>query len=112
MPVLVDAPYVQYTDGVLNVSLENPTPIGGWSVQFKIMKRFGGVSGLITKSMASGFYGVSGMNIIGSGNAHMRITLNTVDTSGLAYGNYAFKIERTDSGFVTPLTEGFLLIEP
>lgn len=112
MSVSVVFPYSQFSDGTLTIPLQPPTAIGGWNVRMTCMKRFGGVSGFFVKSMASGFYGVSGMNIVNSGNGTMNATINSADTSGMAYGTYAVVIERMDSGFRTPLSNGFLINTP
>ena len=48
-------------DADITVPLVPETAIGGWSVQMQLSKRFGSTSGHILKSMASGYYGVSGI---------------------------------------------------
>lgn len=111
MPVIVDFSIARYEDAIINMSIVPPTPIGGWSIQFDMMHRFGG-EGFTVKSMASGMYGVSGMNIVNSGQGVMQIRMNAVNTSGRDYGEYAFAITRTDSGFRTVLTEGYAAIMP
>lgn len=112
MPIQVQAPLVRMEDGLLVVQLTPAVAIGGQSWQFECMNRFGGVSGRIIKNMSSGFIAVSGMNIVSSGLGTMNITINSRDTSGLPYGNYAFAVTRLDSGNRTAATEGFLLLLP
>jgi hypothetical protein len=112
MPVQIDAPYIKFDDGLFVIELQPPTSIGGWNVEFLCQRRFGGVSGFFKKSMASGRYGVSGMNITNSGLGIMSITIDSVDTSGMEYGNYAIAATRLDSGYRTVLTEGYLILEP
>lgn len=112
MPIQVDAPFVRFDDGLLIVSLQPPTPIGGQNYQFECMGRFGGASGRIIKSMASGRYNVSGMNIVDSGQGRMSVTIDSVNTSGFQYGNYAFTIQRLDSGNRSTVTEGYLMVNP
>jgi hypothetical protein len=60
--------------------------------------------------MASGYYGVSGMNIVNSGQGQFRITLDAVDTSGFVAGNYAYEIRRLNSGNITSLTQGYITV--
>lgn len=111
MAVLVDYSWVKFDDGNLIMVMEPPLPIGGLSIEFTLSKRTGG-SGYFTKSMASGYYGVSGMNIVNSGQGIMTISLNSVDSSGRDYGNYAFRISRMMSGQRATLTEGFEILLP
>jgi hypothetical protein len=112
MPILADFTLCRYEDGSLVVSLAPGTNIGGWSMRFALQHRFGGISGIIEKWMASGYYGVSGMNINNSGQGVFNIGVNSADTSGLDFGNYAYTVERLDSGFRTILTEGYLQLTP
>ena len=112
MPIQVDAPFVKFDDGILVVTLQPSIPIGGQNYQFECQNRFGGVSGRIVKSMASGRYNVSGMNIVNSGQGVMNVTIDSANTSGLQYGNYAFTIQRLDSGNRSTVTEGYILILP
>ena len=112
MPVLADFSLARYEDGNLTITMAPATPIGGWSVQLRIYKHFGGGSGLVIKNMASGFINVSGINIINSGQGIFNVTLNSADTSGLAYGNYVYEAVRLDSGYRSVLAEGILSILP
>lgn len=111
MPVEIDFRLSKFEDITITIPLAPPTPIGGWEVKLSVAHRFGG-SGLIQKSMASGRYNVSGMNIVNSGAGIMSAKFYTSDTSGLAYGNYAYQCERLDSGSRTVLTQGFMMLLP
>lgn len=99
-------------DGTLAVSMTPPVGISGWSLQFLLQKNFGGISGLIVKSAASGFNNVSGINILDGVQGQFNVKINSVDTSGFSSQNYAYTIARLDSGFVTTLVEGYLLLQP
>ena len=112
MPVIADYSFVKFDDGTITVGLQNPTPIGGWDIRYVVTRRFDGSSGLIVKSVASGYNGQSGITITDSGQGVFNIALNGIDTSGLNPGNYASKCERTNSGFHTTLTLGYLLLLP
>lgn len=111
MPIIVDVPSIQYDDGQLTISLAPPAPVGGRAVRFTVLKRFGGISGLVTKYAASGYNNVSGINVTNSGAGVLSIALNSADLSGQDPGAYAFVVELTD----TPRTEvnaGYLLYLP
>lgn len=110
MPIIADYTIVRGEDGAINLDMTPPTAIGGWDVRFYCTKRFGGVSGLITKSVASGYNGASGITVTNSGQGQMRINLNSADTSGLDIGNYSYKVERLNSGFVSCLSQGYMLV--
>lgn len=112
MPVIGDFAWVRYDDGVLTLGLIPPTPVGGQTVQFQVMKRFGGVSGIFTRSVASGFNGASGITITDSGQGIMQIQIRSADTSGLEYGNIAFMADRLDSGYQTRYAEGYISVNP
>lgn len=113
MPVYTDLQMVKFEDGTFVVSLAPPAPIGGFSLRWQIMKRFGSTSGLVVKSAASGYgNNVSGINVTNSGAGVMQITLNSSDTSGLDYGNYVHALERLDSGSRTVISEGFFSVLP
>ncbi len=98
-------------DALLEVPLTPITAIGGWSIETRFSRNFGSTSGWIVKSMASGFYGVSGMNISNSGVGIFYFEINSLDTSGLTAGNYAYTTVRTDSGFRTDLAQGYLNLQ-
>ncbi len=112
MAVLSNFSLGRYEDGVLTIGLTPEVPIGGWSIEFTVTKRFGGVTDLVTRSMAPGFQGVSGMTTVNSGQGVMSIQIHSTDMSGQEYGNYAFLTKRLDSGSMTNLTEGFLTLTP
>ena len=113
MSVLLDFPLNRFEDGVFVVSMSPPQDISNWSLRFFMQHRFGGVSGLIQKYAASGYGGgVSGITITNSGQGVFNIAFRSVDTSGLEYGNYAYTVERTESGHRQILTEGYMNILP
>lgn len=104
---------VQYSDGILTIGMQPATAIGGWSLLFQVSKRFDSSSGLITKSVASGYGGgQSGITVTNSGLGQFNVRFNSVDTSGLDAGLYAFSCTRTDSGFVTPTNKGWFVLLP
>lgn len=111
MPSEANYPLVRYEDGLLTVGLAPPTDVGGWAVQLTVMKHFGG-SGFILRSVASGYIGVSGMTILDSGVGVFQASINSPDSSGRDPGNYAFLLERVDSGFNTVLTRGYMTLTP
>ncbi len=114
MPVTTDFSWIRYQDGILNVSLEPPVPIGGWEIEFKVTKRFGSdfTSGYFSKCVASGFNGMSGINITNSGQGQFEVSIQSQDTSGMDYGAFAAQCNRISSGARTPLTIGYINVLP
>lgn len=98
-------------DGTLTINLAPQQAVGGWTVQFTLMKRFNG-DPILTKSCASGFINVSGINVVNSGTGSFTVRFNPAEFSGNVEGNYAFLLQRTDSGFATILAEGYRLALP
>lgn len=98
----------RYADGLLTVPVSPPVPVGGWSVEFIMTKRQDGTP-IVTKSVASGFNGQSGINITDSGNGTMIISLFASEVSGIDQGSYAYRVTRTDSGFHSVLCNGYRL---
>ena len=98
-------------DAVLEINLTPPVAIGGWNIHTRIQKRFGDVaSGILDKWMASGYYGTSGMNIVNSGQGIFNVAINSVETSGLDFGNYCYNVVRLDSGNRSVLVEGYMTL--
>lgn len=112
MPVISDFSLSQREDVTLNVSISPPTAIGGQNLQFMMLNRFGGVSGIITKSVSSGFNNVSGINITNSGNGNFNVSIVSLDTSGLDFKPFAYLIQRLDTGNRTVISEGYVCILP
>jgi hypothetical protein len=101
-------------DGTLIIAAAPPMPIGGLSFQFTQSRRAGGIPA-ITLSMASGYYGsVSGMDLIDSGNGVMSVSLWAYLSSGMdqVAGAWFYRVQRTDSGNVTAVSEGYRLMPP
>lgn len=112
MAVRTDFSLIRQEDATLNVPLTPAAPIGAWNLRFLMTQRFGDTSGLITKSVASGYNAVSGITVTNSGQGVFTVNLRANDTSGLEYGNYAYQLERLDSGNRSVLTEGYLTLRP
>lgn len=101
---------ISYVDGVLTVDLRPPTNITNWAIQFTMTKRFYSNTPIITKSCASGYNNVSGINVTNAGIGLFNVTLTRAEVSGLAAGAYACNIDRVDSGFYTELVNGYRLL--
>lgn len=100
-------------DCTLTVSMAPPTAIGGWNLEFRMQRYFGETqSGSLLKSVASGFSGASGITITNSGQGILSIDLQSVNTSGLAFGNYSYDVRRTDAGQNTIISLGYCLLGP
>lgn len=112
MPTNTDFQLGKMEAGTLTVYMAPPVAVGGWTVEFKVQKYFGDSSGLIQKYLASGLNGASGITVTNSGQGVFAIDLQKINTSGLPFGNYAYTVERTDSGQETILSIGYMLITP
>ena len=112
MPVIADFSIARNQDFTLPINLEPATNVSGWAVQFLAQNHFGGVSGYMLKSAASGFNNVSGVNCVDGVQGRFTVKVFAQETSGLAFGNIAYSFNRMDSGFHTPLVLGFLTIAP
>lgn len=111
--VIVDLTVPRYSDAILVIEMSPPEPIGGQNIELVVQKRVApDSSGLIRKSVASGYNAVSGIEITNSGIGVMQITLNASDTSGLDSGNYEFICNRLDSGLSTALSMGGFILLP
>ena len=112
MAALVDFSLARQEDGSLNIAMAPSVNISGWSLQFTLLKSFGGISGIVIGSCASGFNGVSGISVINGLQGNFTCTIGSQFTSGLGWGAYAYDIQRLDSGFRTVLVEGNMLLLP
>ncbi len=110
MPALGEFSLIRLEDGILQIGMAPPVAIGGWSVEFTVVKRLGGTDPYITKSMASGYYGVSGMLLTNSGQGVMRVNIDSVDTSGMDAGLYVYNVARLSSGSRTVLSRGHFVL--
>lgn len=116
MPVQADFSLGSLEDGSLTVGLIPAANVSGWTLQFSLWRRqqavSGSVSGLITKSAASGFNNVSGINVTNGPGGVFVVNLGRFDVSGgLAPGAYSYKVERMDSGNATIISEGYRLVK-
>ena len=106
MPNFADLTLYKNTDVTLTVSVSGS--VSGMGIQFQMLKRFDGVSGLVVKTMVSGTaLGVSGITPISSG---FRIAVNAAETSGMDEGSYPYRAEKTNSGSRTVIQEGWCLL--
>ena len=100
-------------DAILSVSLNPPTSISDWNLQFRVNRRFGSCSGLIFKSAdLPTFNNVSGINVTNAAGGMFQVRIDSVDTSGLSFGNYAYSTTRIDTNSQTVLNNGFLVLLP
>lgn len=115
MPIQTNFRLERFADGDLTVGLTPPANISGWTLQMTMWRRAqnisGSVSGLITKSCASGFNNVSGINVTNGAQGIFTVGFNRFDVSGnLDSGAYYFKVERMDSGNASTIAEGYRLV--
>ena len=113
MTIATNYSFARGDDVTLQVSMVPPTSIAGWSIQFLVQKHFGGLSGLITKTGASGYGGgQSGVTVTNSGQGVFNIAIAAQNTSGFEFSPLSYAITRLDSGSTNVLTEGFVNILP
>jgi len=109
MAVITDYSLALSEKGVLTIEMIPPTAIGGWSLDFYLTKRFGSQTYLIHNSVASGYNGASGITIVNSGAGIMNIVNLAINMSGQQPGNFAWSLQRTNSGFQTEVAKGYRL---
>lgn len=113
MPLYADFALARYEDGVLTIVMTPPVSIGGQTIEFVMGKRFGSQTPFVTKVVASGFNGASGITITDSGVGRMNVNLfATPDMSGREENNYAWSVKRIDSGYHTTYVQGYLVLGP
>lgn len=110
--VIVDFSLSRNADESAVIVMNPPVPIGGWDIRFVVGRRFSSTDPVILKSVASGFNGASGITVTNSGQGIFTVSLNSIDSSGLAYGNYAYEAARYSSGNRNPITQGYILLGP
>lgn len=86
--------------------------VSGWTIEHAVYERAGAGSGLIRKSVASGFNNVSGANVTDADCGKTILSFTPADTSGLNYGAYYFETRRLDSGYETELNHGYANVVP
>lgn len=104
--------WTRYEDGVLTVTMTPPVEIGGLEIRWGLSKRFGSEDFTVTKYMASGYSNTSGITMLDSGLGRFNVAINSVDTSGLDFGNYSTRAEILTSGRRKVVTEGYMILKP
>lgn len=122
MAIQADYQINRSDDTIVNVSLAPPVPISGWTIQFQVILREGGVSPLLTEYIASGFTnGQSGGYLVNGAIGTFYFNIPGNITGGVASGisgisnpwnfdTYNHSIYRLDSGFHSCLVIGNLLV--
>lgn len=113
MPVVVDFSLAKHEDGVLLVRMSPPVNVGGQTLRFSVSRRHGSDAPFLVKFAASGYGGgQSGVTVTDSGLGAFGVQLYGSEFSGKDPQNYAYKVERMDSGSRTQYTVGYLLLGP
>ncbi len=112
MPIITDFEIARQEDTLLIINLQPPAPVGGRNMDFVVQKYYGGISGLIVKSVSSGYNGLSGITVTDSGQGVVNIQIKAADTSGWNFGAYVFNFFACDSGYRTVFTEGYITVMP
>jgi len=102
----------RYSDGVLVINLVPDTNIINWSIEATLSKRFGSDTPIYQASVSSGHDFYSGITRINDEFGKFSVTIPSIAISGLDPGNYAFNVERTDSGSRQLLVNGYMTLLP
>jgi hypothetical protein len=97
----------------INIGLTPPTSISGWTIQFDLMYRPGSPQPIISLFLASGYAnGQSGITLVNGSTGVVSLNLNPSQVSGIGQFHEIlyYQSYRTDSGFPTPLNNGFRLL--
>ncbi len=81
--------------------------LSGMVVTFEVQHRFGGSSGIIFKTSASG-----NVTLTAAASGLFTVSLRAGDTSGMPFGAYAFQARNAVSGNQAVLTEGYMNLLP
>jgi hypothetical protein len=113
MPIQQDFSVSQWSDTAVTLVLNPPANVGGLTIEMFSTPRLGGSDRIFTKSVASGYNAVSGIDIINSGEGIMSIRLDvSKDFSGRNPGNYAWKARVLTSGLNVDLGDGIISVNP
>ena len=113
MPVQTDYSFYAMEDGVISITMTPATNIGGWGLEWMLLKYRDSTSGLVVKTGASGYAGsgnLSGLVVTNSGNGTFNVLLNSQDISGRDPRVYFHRTRRTDSGYRAVVQEGGFLL--
>jgi hypothetical protein len=91
-------------DITLNFEVTPPQDISTWAMTFTVRSAPGGTT-QFTKTVGGG------ITITDGGRGRYKVQINAADTSGLAVGDYEWSVKRTDTGFVTVLAHGSIVLE-
>lgn len=112
MPARGEFRFTRGEDVTLLIPLDTPSPLGGKPLEFQVLNRFGGASGLIVKTCNSGFNGVSGLAVVNSGQGQLQADIWSPDTSGWVPKSYVYQVDDLSSGVRSRISEGFLVVDP
>ncbi len=126
MAISADFYTVQFSDGLLTVTMSPSVNISSWSLRYREFKNFGGGqplvlasgqgSGLLEENLVEKWCGsgtgngVSGITILDSGVGMLRVDFPKAEISGREPGAYAYTLDRVDSGQARRVAEGYRLI--
>lgn len=102
-------------DGTIQIQIQPPVSISGWTIRWDLMYRLGSQNPIISKYLASGFTsGQSGISLFNGANGIFNVSLFAAEISGVDQGTnvLAHQTWRINSGFQTPVVGGFRLLAP
>lgn len=113
MPVYSNISLVQYEARTVAITVSGGmSGMSGAVVVFQARARWQGESGLIVKSLASGYIAAeSGLTLTNSNSGTVTISFATADTSGLISRGFVWDLTRTTSGR-TVTNAGYLHVLP
>lgn len=97
----------------IQIGLEPPTSISGWSISVDLMYRMASPQPIVTLYLASGYsHGESGITLVDGSVGIFNAAYGPTQVSGLSLQTnvLAYKSYRTDTGVKTPLNGGFRLL--
>ena len=103
--------FSRYQDAILTIDMAPSFNVFGCQGEFFLTERKGG-DRIFTKSFNSGYTtGQSGITVTNTGIGRFNVTIDSVNTSGLDFGNYFATFKRLNSGFITTLSEGYITVK-
>lgn len=115
MSVQQNFPLPEQQGASINIPLQPPTNISGWSAEFDLLYRTNSLNPLWSAylNLASGNTGVSGITATDINNGVFSVALNAAAISGVSQETavLAWRFYRTDvSGSFTPIAQGLRLL--
>lgn len=102
-------------DAVLQIQIQPPVSISGWTIRWDLLYRLGSPSPIVSKYLASGYTsGQSGISLFNGQQGSFNVSLFASEISGVALTTnvLAHQTWRVDSGLQTPVSYGYRVLTP